>query len=689
MKNLNKNYISPFLLTFLLWADLSSQPFIDINAGLIGLTVGSAAWGDYDNDGDLDILINGWDGVEEYSIVYRNDNGTFVEINAGLTPAAYGSSVAWGDYDNDGDLDILLSGRIDNVNRVTKVYRNDNGNFIDTNAGLLGLSGSSVAWGDYDNDGDLDILMTGWDGSTRNAKIYRNDDTSFIDINVNIVGVTLGTVAWGDYDNDGDLDILLTGLDNTLFWNSKVYRNDNGIFTDINANLEEVDGSSVAWGDYDNDGDLDIVLAGRTSFGVYSRIYRNDNGNFININANIVDVYESSSVWGDFDNDGDFDLILCGYDYTMNYANIYRNDNGNFVNINAGLIGIQNRNGAAWGDYDNDGDLDILLTGDNGSGFITKIYRNDNTSTNSNPISPSDFYSNQSGLNEITLSWNKSADNETSTNALTYNLRIGTTSGNFDILSPMSDQNTGYRKIPILGNTNHDTSWTVTNLAEGTYYWSVQAIDNSFAGSNFAVEQNFTIVNATLTVGYPNGGEVWFVGETEDILWTSQNVDSVRIELSTDGGTSWTTIIDSIPSSGNYSWIVTASDSSDECLIKISDIQINGIDDISDGYFSIDIITSLENLSSKTIPKDYTLNQNYPNPFNPSTTISFNLPSSGFTSLKIYNALGKEVAILLNKEVQTGNYEIEWNATGLPSGIYFYQLQAGDFIEMKKMILLR
>ena len=674
MKKLIKSCIAFSLLTFLHCINLNAQPFVDINAGLIGLTVGSTAWGDYDNDGDLDILINGWDGVEEYSIVYRNDNGNFVDINAGLIPVAYGSAVAWGDYDNDGDLDILLSGRVDNVNRVTKIYGNDNGIFTDINAGLLGLSGSCVAWGDYDNDGDLDILMTGWDGSGRNAKIYRNDSGVFIDTNVNLVGVTLGTVAWGDYDNDGDLDILLTGLDDTLLWNAKVYRNDNGTFTDINANLEEVDGSSASWGDYDSDGDLDIVLAGRTSFGVYSRIYRNDNGNFININASIIDVYESSTVWGDFDNDGDFDLLLCGYDYTTTYSNIYRNDNGNFVNINAGLSGIQNRNGAVWGDYDNDGDLDILLTGDTGSGFITKVYRNDNTTTNSIPVAPSYLISNQTGIDEVMLSWSKSSDNETAQNSLTYNLRIGSSPGGVDILSPMSDLNDGFRKVSSLGNTNHDTSWTIKNLAEGTYYWSVQAIDNSFAGSNFASEQIITViipVELTSFTTHLNNNQVL-------LQWrTATETNNLGFEIERVGfveGHGTTTEI------RNYKYIDNISNlNATTFTYRLKQIDYDGSFEYSDEVKVFNLI----------IPDQYTLSQNYPNPFNPNTTIKFSTPNSNFITLRILNALGEEVDVLLNEVLSSGNYEVEWNASGLPSGVYFYQLKTESFIETKKMILMK
>jgi len=90
-----------------------------------------------------------------------------------------------------------------------------------------------------------------------------------------------------------------------------------------------------------------------------------------------------------------------------------------------------------------------------------------------------------------------------------------------------------------------------------------------------------------------------------------------------------------------------------------------------------------------SFPKEITIEQNYPNPFNPSTTIKFSLPFSGSTSLIIFNALGEEVAVMLDKELIAGTYEAEWNAVDLPSGVYFYRLQAGNFVETKKMILMK
>ena len=124
--------------------------------------------------------------------------------------------------------------------------------FTDINAGLPGVSYSSAAWGDYDNDGDLDILLTG--ASTNAvpiARIYRNNGSStFTDIDAGLPGVSRGSAAWGDYDNDGDLDILLIESGFSL-----IYRNNgNDMFTRIDAGLSAVSGSSAAWGDYDNDG---------------------------------------------------------------------------------------------------------------------------------------------------------------------------------------------------------------------------------------------------------------------------------------------------------------------------------------------------------------------------------------------------------------------------------------------------
>lgn len=359
------------------------EGFTEIGANIKGVYVSNVAWADYDNDGDLDFLLTGRDsnnnGVTQ---IYRNDGGTFIGIAANLTGVSTGS-VGWGDYDNDGDLDILLTGTTSfaSADSLSKIYRNDAGIFTDIGAGLTPINSGGVEWGDYDNDGDLDILLTGADNTGRpTARVYRNDAGVFTDIAAGLLPVYSSSVAWGDYDKDGDLDILLTGFDGGAYV-AKVYRNDISIFTDINAShLSGVASGSTDWGDYDKDGDLDILLTGGNNK-LESTVYRNEDGIFTNINAGLTGVSGSSAAWGDYDNDGDLDILLTGRDNvgSPGVAKVYQNDDNAFTQVNAGLTEVLHSS-VAWGDYDSDGDLDILLTGttnDAASGAMAKIYRND------------------------------------------------------------------------------------------------------------------------------------------------------------------------------------------------------------------------------------------------------------------------------------------------------------------------
>jgi parallel beta-helix repeat protein len=485
------------------------------------------AWGDYDEDGDLDILLTGSGSPGYYSKIYRNDNGVFTDINAGLVAISNGS-VAWGDYDNDGDLDILLKGDTGPNNCTTKIYRNDEGSFTDINAGLFQVGTRSCVWGDYDNDGDLDIFYSGFiQSSHHNFKLYRNENRIFTEINTDIPGVHSGSLDLGDYDNDGDLDVLITGQAQSNFI-SRIYRNDNGVFHDINANMIGVYNSSVDWGDYDNDGDLDVLITGNAGHFDISRIYRNDAGVFTNINAGLTAIKNSSVAWGDYDNDGDLDILLTGDSGAFFYkiSKIYRNDSGIFTDINAGLWGISEGT-AAWGDYDNDDDLDIILSGlDLNFTPTTIIYQNNINSPNTIPTIPTNLLWNYSG-SEISLNWNASSDSETPQLGLTYNLRIGSTSEGSEIKSAMSNYN-GYRQLPELGNINHLTSWSLSNTSSNIY-WSVQAVDHGFLGSQFSIEDSIILAGLIHNItDVPNdqGGKVsirWQVSELDNDVNTLQH----------------------------------------------------------------------------------------------------------------------------------------------------------------------
>ncbi len=111
-------------------------------------------------------------------------------------------------------------------------------------------------------------------------------------------------------------------------------------------------------------------------------------------------------------------------------------------------------------------------------------------------------------------------------------------------------------------------------------------------------------------------------------------------------------------------------------------IPVNGISFITSG------VTGVEQ-ADNTIPENFSLQQNYPNPFNPTTQINYSIPSTQNVTLKVYDELGKEVATLVNKDQAAGNYTVDFNASNLASGVYFYRIQAGDFVQMKKMILMK
>jgi hypothetical protein len=603
---------------------ISPVTFTDISASITGVSNSSVAWGDYDNDGDLDILLTGSSGTGSVSKIYRNDSsGKFVDISASLSAVDLGS-VSWGDYDNDGDLDILLTGFF-----ISKIYRNDNNNFVDISAGLTGVDYSSASWGDYDDDGDLDVLLTGIEiSNTRISKLYRNDSGNFIEISAGLIGVNKGSVAFGDYDNDSDLDILLTGYTGSSQV-SKIYRNDNGKFAEISPGFIGVEQSSSAFGDYDNDGDLDILLAGLSGTNYTSKVYRNDSGIFKDVFtpfAIITTLTGNSSVaWGDYDNDGDLDILLTGVGEN---TQIYRNDNGSFTGASISLAKVYSSS-TTFGDYDNDGDLDILLTGISSSTNISKIYRNDGTIANILPSAPTNLTSIPKGRN-VTLSWNRATDNQTSKKSLTYNLRIGATPNGIQKISPMANVSTGYRRIPKLGNTNHDTSWTIKNLSPGKYYWSVQTIDNAFAGSTFAIEKSFDIINNPPKV----------VSKIPDVSYPEDSGEHIVVQ---DLNTVFKDTVD------NDALTFTAK--SDNNNVSVS---VQGLLNIS-GIIDREVVTSKSRLDFNNQPNNKIIPEVTPNDIKITSLNNNEVSSSVYNRIKLVDSADNDV--LTSNDLKNENSE--------------------------------
>jgi hypothetical protein len=186
------------------------------------------------------------------------------------------------------------------------------------------------------------------------------------------------------------------------------------------------------------------------------------------------------------------DILLAGSVLGGNkITNVYRNlGNGVFSDIGAGLPGVVNAS-VIWGDYDNDGRLDILVTGQTATGdLITRLYRSSGGPANTLPSAPGDLSMTRMG-STATFSWSASVDGETPSLGLTYNLRVGLAAGGNQLCTGMADPSSGWRRVVGLGNAQTRLTRTL-QLPAGvtTVYWSVQAIDGAYAGSPFAPEQS-------------------------------------------------------------------------------------------------------------------------------------------------------------------------------------------------------
>ncbi|MBZ0179840.1 MAG: T9SS type A sorting domain-containing protein [Melioribacteraceae bacterium] len=169
--------------------------------------------------------------------------------------------------------------------------------------------------------------------------------------------------------------------------------------------------------------------------------------------------------------------------------------------------------------------------------------------------------------------------------------------------------------------------------------------------------------------------------------WLSFNVQNIDIEFSSDAGQTWNYIAENTLANQQYLWTLPQN-ILDDCKLRFSDSDNPEVSVEMDGTFSINPVTNIED-DNYQINLKFRLDQNYPNPFNPTTKIMFSIAKTGFVNLSIYDNLGQKVKELVNENKSAGQYTAEFEGSGLASGIYYYKLEAGNYTEVKKMILLR
>lgn len=362
---------------------------------------GGAAWVDYDDDGDLDLFVtNGYDVSQaeptpQTNRLYRNDGlGGFEAIDSGPLAEVEGfsSGNTWGDYDNDGDLDLFVTNQQDQDNLL---FRNEGGGsfsqVVDALPARDGGHSYAAGWVDFDHDGWLDLFVgNGGMSHTGPNRLYRNTgDGEFV---VVIEGAIVTDeapscgFAWGDYDNDGDVDLFVANQGfNPANNNNALYRNDGaGAFTPVLESPvvnDHMPSSAAAWVDVDNDLDLDLHLT--NLYGLADLLYLNDGTGGLepatDSPVSLEGGYGFDANWEDYDNDGDIDLVVANWGSSVN---LYLNDgHGSFNRVEAGdLTGrIHHAGTIASGDYDADGDVDIYIANwPNGPGpeETNRLYRN-------------------------------------------------------------------------------------------------------------------------------------------------------------------------------------------------------------------------------------------------------------------------------------------------------------------------
>lgn len=566
--------------------------------------------------------------------------------------SAASRSVNWIDYDNDNDLDLFITtgkqGGDDNL-----LYRNDNGIFVriyDQPIVNDSLPSDGSSWGDFNNDGLPDLCVVNW--YNKPALLYTNNGGgNFTFKSASPVTNQNGyseTCTWGDYDNDGLIDLFITNSAGTNHRNY-LYRNTgNGNFLRVDTGIvvSEIGRSRGAnWVDIDNDRDLDLFVCREINQNEY--LYRNNgNGYFTKITDSplTTNAGESwSGSWGDYDNDGDLDVFVTNSGNQNNF--LYRNEGDfNFTKItNDPIVSEPGYNAVSgWGDYDNDGDLDMFITQAYvGPSFtqkaVNKLYKNLLMESGS------------ASFQKIT------AGEIVSDSGYSYGFAWGDYDNDGDLDVAVANTFDENQKNALYKNELSNGNKWISITCKGT------STNRSAIGTKVRVK-------ATI-----NGNSVWQLQEVDGQSgYCGQN-------LMLHFGLGNTTVIDSIkvewPAGGDqYFTNVTVNQS---------------VTIIENGT----LISVGENTIEQ--PQDFKLHQNFPNPFNPSTVINYELTSFSNVELKVYDILGNEVETLVNDLKQPGIHSVSFNGSSYPSGVYYYRLDVrnsegvASSSESKKMIMLK
>src|SRR5690554_2602537 len=475
------------ILAILTTQHLKAQYFTEVTPSPFkDMFDGNSVFTDVDNDGDLDLFIVGLAYIgfanTEDVVLYRNDgNGNYTEDTGNSFEGVRLADVAVADVNGNGYMDLLISGRNTSNNPITKLYLNDGtGQYtLDNSVSFDEVQYGTVDFADFNGDGSPDVLITGENGNNINgiAKIYFNDGSgSFTEqTGTPLIGVDYSAVIILDVNGDNHLDIIISGDKGNPDYTTNLYINDGtGQFTLQNSGLLAINRGALAYADVDGDGDLDVVVSGRTTGSTKeSKLFLNDGTGIFTEQTSLAltGVEFASAGFSDINCDGNPDLIVSGLVSNHNRSSeIFINDgNGNFTLYPLNSIEPISQGSISFGDVDGDSDNDLLITGiSTGAGImgpfnkrITRLYLNECIVLPIELISFNGKYKNFTNK----LSWKTASERNNDYFILSYS----SNGEHWEII----------KKIPGAGNSNSIQHYQVSHndFENGINYYKLMQVD--------------------------------------------------------------------------------------------------------------------------------------------------------------------------------------------------------------------
>lgn len=549
------------------------------------------------------------------------------------TDGGSSASVSFIDVDNDGDLDLFITN--DEAAQGNFLYLNDgSGTFTSVEQDTIMETGGhnvGASWADYDNDGDVDCFVARWSNQSNKLYINRGDGT-FGRGNVPPVTNSGGyseTGSWADYDNDGWLDLFVTNSSGNNHHNWLYNSNGAGGFTLVNTPPFSVDGDdsrSAGWCDFDNDWLIDLFVANENNDN--DALYvSNGDATFTRWTGAHPGVDGVNNFTSSWgDFDNDGDFDLFVGSYSSQ-SRLYRNNGGEFEWITGSPVSIDNQQavGSAFGDYDNDGDLDLLVT--NGFAANGNIYRHN-------------YLYDNDGTGNFTRA---TAEPIEADSGWGFGCAFGDIDGDQDL------------DLCIARSRNADEN----NLL----YRNTQAANNGIVLKLRGTSSNKSAIGSLVSC-WANGrqirqveGQSGYCGQTLDLhfgLGQETTVDSVVILWPAGAFELYPNL------AANTTYVITQGE----------------------GAVNVDPRTV-------EIATDYLTLEAFPNPFNSVVALKANLPARASTIVEVFNTLGQHVATLHNGMAGPGTLALNWQPSGLASGMYLVTATQGQLTDTQTVQFIK